>query len=124
MTEIETDYLVVGAGAAGMAFPDALIAESDADVVMVERRHRPGGHWRNAYPFVRLHQPSPFYGVNSRRLGTDSIDETGANAGFYQRARGTEIVDYFDRVLDETLLASGQVRFFGMSDYLGVNGGR
>ncbi len=42
---IETDHLVVGAGAAGMAFVDALIAACDADVVMVDRRHRPGGHW-------------------------------------------------------------------------------
>ncbi len=33
---IETDYLVVGAGAAGMAFVDALIAECDADVLMVD----------------------------------------------------------------------------------------
>src|SRR5262249_53079926 len=32
---IETDYLVVGAGAAGMAFTDALVADSDAEVVMV-----------------------------------------------------------------------------------------
>jgi cation diffusion facilitator CzcD-associated flavoprotein CzcO len=63
---IETDYLVVGAGAAGMAFVDALIAACDADVVMVDRRHRPGGHWNNAYPFVRLHGPSALYGVNSR----------------------------------------------------------
>jgi cation diffusion facilitator CzcD-associated flavoprotein CzcO len=39
--EIETDYLVVGAGAAGMAFVDALIAACDADVVLVDRRHRP-----------------------------------------------------------------------------------
>jgi cation diffusion facilitator CzcD-associated flavoprotein CzcO len=52
---IETDYLVVGAGAAGMAFVDALIGACDADVVMVDRRHVPGGHWNDAYPFVRLH---------------------------------------------------------------------
>ena len=62
---IETDYLIVGAGAAGLAFADALIAASDADVVLVDRRHGPGGHWNDAYPFVRLHQPSAFYGVNS-----------------------------------------------------------
>jgi hypothetical protein len=31
-----------------MAFVDALIAACDADVVMVDRRHRPGGHWNNA----------------------------------------------------------------------------
>jgi hypothetical protein len=123
MGAIETDYLVIGAGAAGMAFTDSLIAESDADVVMVDRRHRPGGHWNDAYPFVRLHQPSAFYGVNSRVLGTDSIDEVGPNAGFYERATAAEICDYFSRVLDEDLLPSGQVRHFGMCDYLGDESG-
>jgi len=43
MTTIDTDYLIVGAGAAGLAFADALIAESDADVVIVDRRDRPRG---------------------------------------------------------------------------------
>ena len=119
MTTIETDYLIVGAGASGMAFADSLIAESDADVVIVDRRHRPGGHWNDAYPFVRLHQPSAYYGVNSRVLGSDSIDEFGPNSGLYERATGAEICDYFQRVLDEHLLPSGQARFFGMCDYIG-----
>jgi hypothetical protein len=116
---LDTDYLIVGAGAAGMAFADELIARSDTDVVMVERRHRPGGHWNDAYPFVRLHQPSAFYGVNSRVLGSNSIDDTGPNAGFYERATAAEILDYYDRVLVDHLLASGRVRFFGMSEYVG-----
>jgi len=116
---IDTDYLVVGAGAAGMAFVDALIAECDADVVMVERRHGPGGHWNDAYPFVRIHQASANYGVNSRVLGTESIDATGPNKGFYDRATGVEICDYFHKVLAEHLLPSGKVRFFGMCDYVG-----
>jgi NAD(P)-binding Rossmann-like domain len=115
--EIETDYLVVGAGAAGLAFADALIAACDADVVMVERRHGPGGHWNDAYPFVRLHGPSALYGVNSRLLGTDEIDLVGPNAGFYPRATAAEICAYYQRVLDEVLLPSGRVRFFAMSDY-------
>ena len=123
MTTLETDYLVIGAGAAGMAFTDELIADSEADVVMVDRRHRPGGHWNDAYPFVRLHQPAPFYGVNSRRLGTDVIDTTGPNAGWYPRSSAAEICDYFGRVLDETLLPSGRVRFFGMCDYVGEKSG-
>jgi hypothetical protein len=118
VASIDTDYLIVGAGAAGLAFADALIAASDADVVMVDRRHGPGGHWNDAYPFVRLHQPSAFYGVNSRILGSDSIDSAGPNAGLYQRATAAEICDYFQHVLEEHLLASGQVRFFGMSDCL------
>jgi len=116
MNEIETDYLVVGAGASGMAFVDALIAESDADVVMVDRRHGPGGHWLDAYPFVRLHQPSANYGVTSRVLGADRIDETGPNAGFYERSTAAEICEYYARVLDEDFLPSGQVRFLGLTD--------
>ncbi len=123
MATIDTDYLVIGAGAAGMAFTDALIADSDAEVVMVDRRHGPAGHWNDAYPFVRLHQTSTYYGVNSRSLGNDSIDETGLNAGFYERATAPQIVDYFQRVMEERFLSSGQVRFVGMSDYLGLESG-
>jgi hypothetical protein len=52
-----------------------------------------------AYPFVRLHQPSAFYGVNSRALGTDAIDTVGPNAGFYERATAGELLDDFQRVL-------------------------
>jgi len=113
---IDTDYLIVGAGAAGLAFADALIEACDADVVLVDRRHGPGGHWNDAYPFVRLHQPSAYYGVNSRILGSDSIDTAGPNAGMYERATAAEICGYYQRVLEEQLLASGQVRFISMSD--------
>jgi hypothetical protein len=119
MPDIVTDYLVVGAGASGMAFTDALMAASDSEVAIVDRRHRPGGHWNDDYPFVRLHQPSALYGVASRPLGQDRIDEYGMNAGFYERATGAEICDYYGRVLDEQFLASGRVRFFGMHDYEG-----
>ena len=111
MRLVETDYLVVGAGATGMAFVDTLVAESDVDVVMVDRRHRPGGHWLDAYPFVRLHQPSAYYGVNSRALGNDRVDDSGPNAGFYERSTAAEICDYYNRVLQEHLLPSGRVRF-------------
>jgi hypothetical protein len=123
MADLETDYLVVGAGASGMAFTDELIANSDAEVVMVDRRHRPGGHWNEGYGFLRLHQPSAFYGVSSRSLGNDRIDESGPNAGFYERASGAEVCDYYGRVLEEQMLPSGQVRFFGMSDYVGNGSG-
>ena len=122
MREVETDYLVVGAGASGMAFADTLIAHTGAEVVLVDRRHRPGGHWLDAYPFVRLHQPSAYYGVESRVLGHDRIDEHGPNTGFYERAGAAEICDYYARVLDESLLPTGRVRFFGMSDHRGGNG--
>lgn len=59
MTEtISPDYLVIGAGAMGMAFVDTLISEKEATVAIVDRYSRPGGHWTLAYPFVTLHQPS------------------------------------------------------------------
>ncbi len=119
MNVIETDYLVVGAGAAGMAFTDALISAGNADVVMVDRRCSPGGHWNDAYPFVRIHHASAVYGVNSRVLGTNSIDEFGPNKGFYERSAAAEICAYFQLVMDEQLLPSGQVRFHNMSDYAG-----
>lgn len=91
---METDYLVVGAGAVGMGFVDTLIEHSDADVIMIDRRHRPGGHWLDSYPFVQLHQPSMNYGVNSTRLGQDRVEPDGRDAGFYERASGTEICGY------------------------------
>jgi hypothetical protein len=116
---LEADYLVVGAGASGMAFTDALIAHSSASVILVDRRHAPGGHWNDAYPFVRLHQPSAYYGVCSLPLGADQIDAHGPNRGFYERATGPEICAYYGRVMEERLLASGKVRYFPMCDYRG-----
>jgi hypothetical protein len=121
MTErIETDYLVVGAGVSGMAFVDSLLEHSDAEVVMVDRRHRPGGHWHDSYPFVQLHQPSMNYGVNSTALGAEErLESRGRDTGFYERASGAEICGYYDDVLRHRMLASGRMRFFGMTEYLG-----
>jgi len=92
---MDTDYLVVGAGASGLAFADTLLAEANVAVTLVDRREAPGGHWQQVYPFVRLHTPSAFYGVNSLALRDDRIDQTGENAGFYERATGQEVRDYF-----------------------------
>ncbi len=117
--ELETDYLVVGAGAAGMAFTDALLAHSDATVTIVDRRHAPGGHWIDAYPYVRLHQPSASYGVSSLPLGQDALDVAGTNAGYYELAGADEIRAYFAHVMHRRFLPSGRVRYFPSSEYLG-----
>lgn len=119
---IETDYLVVGAGAAGMTVSDALLSHSDASVTLVERRHAPGGHWLDAYPFVRLHQSSAFYGVDSVPLGKDTITRSGLDAGFYEAASADELRAYFAHVLQEHFLPTGRVRFFPCSDYVGGEG--
>jgi hypothetical protein len=119
MKRLEADYLVVGAGASGMAFVDSLIDHVDAKVVMVDRRATPGGHWNDAYPFVRLHQPSAIYGVNSTPLGQDRIEEDGLNAGFYEQAGAAEICDYYLRVLTDRLVPSGKVKYFGRHEFGG-----
>lgn len=74
---ITTDYLVVGAGAMGMAFTDALIDHADVHVTLVDRRYAAGGHWQDAYPFVQQHQASVFYGVASTQLGDGSTSGRG-----------------------------------------------
>jgi hypothetical protein len=116
---METDYLVIGAGALGMGFVDTLIERSDAEVVIIDRRHGPGGHWLDSYPFVQLHQPSLNYGVNSTPLGQNRVELDGRDAGFYERASGPEICGYYDGIMRHRFLASGRVRFFPMCDYLG-----
>lgn len=118
-TGIETDYLVVGSGAMGLAFADTLVTESDARITIVDRHGQPGGHWNDAYAFVALHQPSAYYGVNSMPLGSGIKDTHGVNAGLYELASGPEVCGYFNAVMRQKLLASGRVDYFPMTDCRG-----
>lgn len=117
--DLTTDYLVVGAGAAAMAFTDTLLGHSDATATIVDRRHTPGGHWVDAYPYVRLHQPSSFYGVSSVPLGQDAVDVTGTNAGYYELSSADEIRAYFAQVMYRHFLPTGRVRYFPCCEYVG-----
>ncbi|MCB0937232.1 MAG: NAD(P)/FAD-dependent oxidoreductase [Mycobacterium sp.] len=106
---LDTDYLILGAGAMGMAFADVIVDEDPkARIVMVDRHANPGGHWNDVYPFVRLHQPAEFYGLNSTPLGQGGADLSS----------GAEIVAYFRRAMDR-FLATGRVRFLPMSEHRG-----
>lgn len=115
-TTISVDYLIIGAGATGMAFADVLVKESTHTMAIVDRNHAPGGHWTMSYPFVRLHGPSNVYGVHSRAMPSDSL---GRNL-----ASGHEILDYYDRVMRETLLGSGRVTYLPMHNVDDVEPGR
>ena len=119
MLTAETDYLIVGPGAVGLAFADTLLAETDAHLTIVDREVAPGGHWNHTYPFVALHQPSMIYGVNSVPLGTGAKDLMGHNAGLYELASGAEVRAYFDQVIRRHLLPSGRVAYHPLSDYAG-----
>src|SRR6478736_2632870 len=114
---VRTDYLVVGAGAMGMAFTDALIDHADVHVTLVDRRHAASGHWQDAYPFVQLHQASLFYGVASTVLGDGTIQTSGPETGLQQRARQSEIQAYYDDVLHRRFVGSGRVTFMGGCEY-------
>jgi len=115
---VDVDYLVVGAGAMGMAFTDALIEHADVRVALVDRRHGVSGHWLEAYPFVRLHQASAFYGVGSTLLGGGQLQQRGPEVGLQERATQAEVCTYYARLL-ERFVESGKVEFFANSDYLG-----
>jgi hypothetical protein len=115
---VAVDYLVVGAGAMGMAFTDALVEHADVRVALVDRRHGVGGHWLEAYPFVRLHQSSTFYGVASKVLG-GRIQTTGPEAGLHERADKAKICSYFSDVLTYRLVGSGRVELFSGCEYAG-----
>ena len=115
---VNADYLVVGAGAMGMAFTDALIDHADVRVALVDRRHGASGHWLEAYPFVRLHQASALYGVASSLLGGGQLQQRGPEEGLQERATQAEICTYYARMLDR-MVESGKVEFFPNSDHLG-----
>jgi len=118
--DLECDYLVVGAGAMGMAFTDTLVAETQGhSVIIADKRSQPGGHWNDAYPYVRLHQPSHYYGVNSRRLEQGPPPSSAEEMA--ELASGLEVATYFRRVL-EGLVATGRVRFMPTCE--AVEGGR
>jgi cation diffusion facilitator CzcD-associated flavoprotein CzcO len=101
-SDYECDYLAVGIGTAGMSFFDTLLTESiSAKVILVDRNDKPGGHWTTAYPFVRLHQPSGNYGVNSEPLGKSLNKKGYEKLDPNDRATGKDVVKYYVKVLDK-----------------------
>ena len=115
--DLEADYVVVGGGTAGLAFADALASASDATIVLIDRRPAPGGHWVEGYPFLRLHHSSYYYGVDSLPLGAGGRMPAGRDRGQEERASGAEVCAYFQRVLDEKLLATGRVAWLPRSEW-------
>jgi len=114
---MKTDYLIIGCGASSLSFLDTMLVETDATFVIVDKRDAPGGHWNDAYPFVRLHQPSRYYGVASRSLGRDKINDGGPNAGLFELASGTEVLAYFHALMEEVYLPSGRVTWLPMTEW-------
>ncbi len=117
MEDFEADYVVIGAGASSLAFVDTMLDTTGANFALIDRRDKAGGHWNDAYPYVTLHQPSSYYGVASRELGSGRIDRLGLNKGFEELASGFEVANYFHDLIDEKFLPSGRVRYLPMCEY-------
>merc|ERR1712142_790146 len=93
----------------GMSFLEELITTSDdMEAIIVDTRAAPGGHWNDAYSFVRLHQPALTYGVSSRTLGTGGAD----------LASKAMILEHFELAMKD-LISTKRVRFFPQCKYLG-----
>lgn len=123
MEDHETDYLIIGAGAVGLAFADTLLDEDpDCHITLVDKHAAPGGHWNDAYSFVTLHQPSATYGVNSMELCPDRVDTQGHNAGLYPLAKHSEILAYYSKLMNDRLLPSGRVAYHPLTEYRGEEG--
>lgn len=75
---------------------------------MIDKHAKPGGHWNDAYEFVKLHQPADFYGINSKKLGECANDLVSK----------AQILSYFELALKE-FVASGRVKFFSVCEYVG-----
>ena len=96
-TRLTTDYPIVGAGAMGMSFLEELIScTKNIQAIIIDSRSNPGGHWNDAYPFVRLHQPAITYGVNSRTLGTGGAD----------MASKTAVLQHYELAMKDSILSS------------------
>ncbi|AWW75827.1 hypothetical protein CD351_15460 [Erythrobacter sp. KY5] len=120
MSSQATDYLIIGAGAVGLAFADTLIDEDpDCHITIIDKHVAPGGHWNDAYSFVTLHQPSATYGVNSMELCPDRVDTHGHNAGMYPLAKHSEILAYYSKLMSERLIPSGRVAYHSLTEYIG-----
>lgn len=118
---LDADYVITGAGTTAMAFADTLLSESTATMIIADRRAKPGGHWLDAYPFVRLHGAAAVYGVNSQPLGQGAVDGVGLNQGLNELASGAEICAYFDRLMQQRLLPSGRVLYLSRHE-VGADG--
>jgi hypothetical protein len=116
---LEADYLVVGAGAEGMAFTDALIDHADR-----QRGHgRPSARCRwTLAGGVPVCPPAPGVrvlqrGLDAARRWVHSADRAGGRlARTGDGAGGVRVVR---RVLRERMLESGKVSFYPNCDYLG-----
>mmetsp|Transcript_23288 Transcript_23288/g.38391 ORF Transcript_23288/g.38391 Transcript_23288/m.38391 type:complete len:562 (+) Transcript_23288:61-1746(+) len=114
---VSATYLVIGAGTAGLSFIDSLLTlDANATVILVDRNSQPGGHWTKSYPFVKLHQTSCNYGVNSLPLSNIRDKKGNERFSVHDLATGQEILDYYAQVVEQ-FRACGRVHLYFNCEY-------
>ena len=113
------DYLVVGAGAASIAFIDTLLTHlPTTSIILVDKNPVPGGHWVHAYGYVHLHQPSLLYGVPSRQLEGNwaKLLLRKFTLPWNHRASKDEILYHYATYIQDKVDA-GQIQYFPNCEY-------
>lgn len=113
---IKSDYVIVGAGAMGMAFADEIFSNSNCSITIVDKRASPGGHWQDSYSFIVTEQPAESYGVNSQEFENTSANEEG----FGHQASSNEIKAYYERLIAK-YIDSGRVHYYPNSEFSWAN---
>jgi hypothetical protein len=102
----------------GMAFTDVLLREHPAcTVAIVDRRHRPGGHWHDASSYSRLHSTSAYYGVSSRPFPSRKKVEDLPESEKWERPSRDEIIAYYDDVMQDFKQMKSRVMYYPMCNW-------
>ena len=115
---INTDYLVVGAGASGLAFVDALVAEADVEVTMIDRRRAPGGHWRSRTRSSVCTAPRRTTGSTRCRSARTASTGSARTPATTNGRRARRSASYFAEAASR-LTRTGRVRILTGHEYLG-----
>jgi len=117
--KLDCDYLVVGAGAASLAFIDTLLLQlPSAKIVVIDKKPCPGGHWVDDYDFVHLHQPSVVYGIESEQLEGNWLYLLlrKMTIPWHHRASKQEILSYYKKFVDRKV-KEGQIVYYPNCEY-------
>ena len=101
MINLECDYFIIGCGAAAMSFIDVILSETLYNIIVIDKRDNPGGHWNDAYEYVKLHQPASYYGINSEKLEKDNNDLSSKD----------EILEYYKKCMIK-FKKTGRLKFY------------
>ncbi|WP_415394886.1 FAD-dependent oxidoreductase [Rhodococcus globerulus] len=103
----QCDVCIVGAGIAGLnaAAVASQYLSRDHKIILIDRRHRPGGMWSDTYPYIRLHQPHPLFTAGN-------IKWTLGQERSYLATK-PEVLDHFTHCLDVIKKRVQVIEYFG-----------